>query len=439
MNNLKILMAESSISLPENLKLQLSDNGFELIETSGTTDVLKSLDACKPCLVIVVVSEKNNNEELNIAKKIRQNYWKIPLILIAQRSSEAQIINAFREGINDYLTLPLCYKDLKASIQRNLPDHLSLIPEENVDILMVGKSALLKGIKSYLMKAASTDSTVLITGETGTGKELAAHLIYRNSLRHDKPFICINCSALPEGLLESELFGYEKGSFTGACSSYAGKWKLADGGTIFLDEIGDMPSFAQAKILRVIENKEFYRIGGKDSISLDVRIIAATNQNLEELVKEDKFREDLFYRLNIVCINLPPLRERKEDIPLLICYFIKELNSRFKILVEGIEDEVLDTLLRYNWPGNIRELKNFLEATYINRPSRKISFKDIPQSFHKRLKGAIVDNERDRMISVLSATKWNKTKAAEKLDWSRMKLYRKMKKYHITKSSILNK
>ena len=438
MNNPKILMAECTISLPENLKLELSLNGFELIETLSIANILKSFYSCKPCLVIIVVSEINNNDGIHIVKKIRQNDCKIPLIVVTQRSSEAQIINAFREGVNDYLTLPLCYKDLKASIQRNLPEHLPLNFKENIDALMIGKSTVLKEIKSYLMKAAPTDSTVLITGETGTGKELAAYLIHCNSIRHDKSFICLNCSALPEGLLESELFGYEKGAFTGACSSYTGKWKLADGGTIFLDEIGDMPPFAQVKILRVIENKRFYRIGGKGSIPLNVRVVAATNQNLEDLVKEDKFREDLYYRLNVVCIHLPPLRDRKEDIPHLLCYFIQELNNRFDSSVEGLEDEVLDTLLQYNWPGNIRELRNFLEATYINHPSREISFKDIPQTFQKRFKGVIVKDERDHIVSLLSATKWNKTKAAEKLNWSRMKLYRKMKKYQITTSSVMS-
>jgi transcriptional regulator with PAS, ATPase and Fis domain len=278
-----------------------------------------------------------------------------------------------------------------------------------------------------------TDSTVLLLGETGTGKELAARLIYQNSSRHKKPFICVNCAALPENLLESELFGYERGAFTGAIGSKRGKFEMANGGTIFLDEIGDMSPYAQAKILRVIERKEVYHLGGKASIPLDFRIIAATNQNLERLVTEGTFRKDLYYRLNVARIYLPPLRERKEDIPLLIEHLIGELNRRFGREVEGFTQKALELLLRYDWPGNVRELKNLLEATFINLPSQKISFIDLPEAFQRRLKEAegLPQNERDRVLSALFATNWNKSKAAQKLRWSRMTLYRKMAKYDI--------
>jgi transcriptional regulator with PAS, ATPase and Fis domain len=287
-----------------------------------------------------------------------------------------------------------------------------------------------------LLKVAPTQSTVLITGETGTGKELAAELIHRNSSRHKKPFVCINCAALPENLVESELFGYERGAFTGAIASKQGKFEQAEGGTVFLDEIGDMSPYAQAKILRAIEIKEVYRLGGKGSISLNVRVIAATNQDIERLVAQEKFRKDLYYRFNVAMVHLPPLRDRKEDIPPLLGHYIRELNQRFGREVEGFTQEAMESLLHYDWPGNIRELKNLLEATFINLPSRKIAFMDLPKQFQRRLQETegLPKSERDQVLSALFATKWNKSKAAQKLHWSRMTLYRKMAKYHIVTS-----
>ncbi|MBW2163252.1 MAG: sigma-54-dependent Fis family transcriptional regulator, partial [Deltaproteobacteria bacterium] len=287
-----------------------------------------------------------------------------------------------------------------------------------------------------LVKVATTDSTVLITGETGTGKELAAELIHQNSPRHKEPFVCINCAALPESLVESEMFGYERGAFTGAVALKQGKFELAEGGTVFLDEIGDMSPYAQMKILRTTEKKEICRLGGKGAIPIDVRIVGATNRDLEQLIEKGNFRKDLYYRLNVARVHLPPLRLRKEDIPSLLKHYIRKFNQRFGREVEGLAEEALDSLLRYDWPGNVRELKNILEATFINLPSRKIALMDLPKTFQGRLKETegLPEKERDRLLSVLFATKWNKSKAARKLQWSRMTLYRKMAKYQISTS-----
>ena len=286
------------------------------------------------------------------------------------------------------------------------------------------------------MKVATTNSTVLITGETGTGKELAAELIHQNSSRHKEPFVCINCAALPESLVESEMFGYERGAFTGAVALKQGKFELAEGGTVFLDEIGDMSPYAQMKILRTTEKKEICRLGGKGAIPIDVRIVGATNRDLEQLIEKGNFRKDLYYRLNVARVHLPPLRLRKEDIPSLLKHYIRKFNQRFGREVEGLAEEALDSLLRYDWPGNVRELKNILEATFINLPSRKIALMDLPKTFQGRLKETegLPEKERDRLLSVLFATKWNKSKAARKLQWSRMTLYRKMAKYQISTS-----
>lgn len=283
-------------------------------------------------------------------------------------------------------------------------------------------------IIDYLRKVAMTDCTVLITGETGTGKELVVNLIHQHSPRSQNPLVVINCAAIPETLLESELFGHEKGAFTGAFTRQEGAMQAANHGTLFLDEIGDMTPIAQAKILRALENKEVCPLGGWKSNPMNVRFVAATNKNLEQLVAAGEFRSDLYYRLNVARISLPPLRERKEDIEPLLDHFRMILNRKFRKQVE----EAIITLKGYDWPGNVRELKNFLEATFINAQTR-IGLKDFPPFFQKRLQRACSNpnDERNRLLTALSNTNWNKTKAAEQPRWSRMILYRKMAKYEL--------
>jgi DNA-binding NtrC family response regulator len=300
---------------------------------------------------------------------------------------------------------------------------------------MVGESPAMQSVKPYISQVAATDSTVLITGESGTGKELVAELIHGNSPRKGRQLVCVNCAALPDSLLESELFGYERGAFTGATTSQRGKFELAESGTILLDEIGDMNFYAQAKILRAIESKEIFRLGGNKSIPLNVRIIAATNQDPECLIAEKRFRLDLYYRLNVARIHLPPLRDRKEDILYLLDHSIRDMNRRFGRSVEGFTEEALACLLSYDWPGNVRELKNLCEAIFINLPTKNISFLDLPPLYQKRLKevAAFHQSERDKLLSALFATHWNVSKAARKLNWSRMTIYRKLEKYQLKK------
>jgi len=306
----------------------------------------------------------------------------------------------------------------------------SLIQGERI----VGESPCIDRIKSYLLNVASTDSNFLITGETGTGKELVARLVHENSPRRQRPFVCINCTAIPDGLLESELFGFERGAFTGAYTLREGKLKAAEGGTVFFDEVGDMTPFAQAKILRTIESKEVERLGGTKSVAINVRIIAATNQELERSVAEGKFRKDLYFRLNVARVHMPPLRERKEDIPRLLRHYLGEYNRSHGRDVKGFTDEALECLLRYDWPGNVRELKNLIEAIFVNLPSGRLSFLDLPEIFRKGLEGIVglPLPEQERLLSALLSTNWNKSKAAQKLHWSRMTVYRKMAKYHLS-------
>jgi transcriptional regulator with PAS, ATPase and Fis domain len=300
---------------------------------------------------------------------------------------------------------------------------------------MIGESRPMQEIKAYLSRAASTDSNILITGETGTGKELAAEFVHRESSRRNRPFITVNCAAIPDSLLESELFGYERGAFTGAQTSRDGRLKNADGGTVFLDEIGDMSPNAQAKILRAIDGKEIQRLGGV-GIPVDVRIIAATNQELETMVRAERFRKDLYFRLNVARVHLPPLRERKEDIASIVSLYLLDFNKRFGRNVAGLTDAAWECFLAYDWPGNIRELKNLLESVLIHTLSGEIAPSDLPRWVREACSGACAapDDERKRVLSALVSTNWNKSKAADKLNWSRMTLYRKMAKYQMAEA-----
>jgi DNA-binding NtrC family response regulator len=349
---------------------------------------------------------------------------------VAMNGSKTHAVASFRAGVADYIDYPCAAEELLRSIEANLPQERE---SSQVSGSMVGESKPMREILRFIQRVAATDSTVLITGETGTGKELVASLIHENSRRREMPFVCVNCAAMPDTLVESEMFGYERGAFTGAVSARAGKFEAANGGTVFLDEISDMTPFAQAKLLRTVESKEIYRLGSRKLVALDVRVTAATNRDPEELMSERKFREDLYYRLNIARIHLPPLRERKEDIPRLIAHGIDELNRRCSRKVQGLTGEAMDFLMEYDWPGNVRELMNLLEATFMNLPQKEITFADLPRLFQKKLKEMenISLNERRDILSALLETKWNKAEAARRLHWSRMTLYRKIRKYNI--------
>lgn len=306
------------------------------------------------------------------------------------------------------------------------------------EVEMIAGSTAMRQVRAFLLKAAVTDCTVVITGETGTGKELVAEMIHSNSRRSRRSLISINTAALPDSLLESELFGYERGAFTGAFSTQPGKLEAANGGTVFLDEIGDMSLGSQAKLLRAIEKREVFRLGGLKRIPLDVRWVCATHRNLEKMVAEERFRSDLYYRLNVARIHLPPLRERKEDIPPLLDRQLRELNRRNGTQVEGFTAEALECLLRYDWPGNVRELRNVVEAIFIHGPERWITAADLPEPLRPRRSGTLdtLLGEREELLAALAAARWNKSQAAEKLSWSRMTLYRKMAKHGIGVSGV---
>src|SRR5580658_1778919 len=298
---------------------------------------------------------------------------------------------------------------------------------------IIGPSSVMSELKRDMLQIARSASTVLITGETGTGKELAAEFIHANSSRGKQAFVCVNCAAIPDSLLESELFGHVKGAFTGADEYRDGLLVSANGGTIFLDEIGDMSLCAQAKILRVVEKREVCRVGSNRGVPLDIRFVAATNHDLEAMASSGGFRKDLFFRLNVARIHLPPLRERSEDIPFLLHHYCRDLTKNGGGSMPEFSEECLRHLQSYGWPGNIRELKNMVEALFLREVPQKIAVQDLPRHLRSFIgnKAGLSQSEREALVAALFSAKWNKSEAAKKLHWSRMTLYRKITKYNI--------
>ncbi|MGD8963340.1 MAG: sigma-54 dependent transcriptional regulator, partial [Desulfobacterales bacterium] len=435
--------------LRQNLKKRLAKYGLIVNEAPKRCSINDLYNSMQPDLVIVCSTGKAPGDKLGIIRKIRQIDRIIPMILITWFSSESRAIAALRAGANDYFKLPLSSEKVVQRILQMLAiSEFDVSSEGKSNMfglldrqLMIGESECIREIKKYLAKVARADSNVLITGETGTGKELTAGLIHSKSPRHKNPFVCINSAAIPETLVESELFGYDRGAFTGAVAEKPGKLELARKGTVFLDEIGDMNHYAQAKILRSIESREFFHLGGSKPVSFNARVIAATNKDPIRLIEERKMREDLYYRLNVARIHLPPLRKRKDDIPALISYAVDRLNHRFGRDVRGLTDEAVENLLRHDWPGNIRELFNLLESVYVNMPSQRRDFINLPERVKKQIKVTkfYASDERKRIVSTLLETNWNKSTAAQKLNWSRMTLYRKISKYNIVEKRAVQK
>jgi DNA-binding NtrC family response regulator len=431
-----IVAAGSNLLYVQQVKRALRHSGFQIVKAPLLSSLTYKIHKVQPSLVILGVEQNRTQLDLTAVEMVRRQDRQLPILAILKQISTSHILQAMRAGVNDCLLYPFGSDELKASLKRCLhppisksTNHLKAYPQQS----MIGNSRCTVKLKTYLKKIADTDSTLLITGETGTGKEVAASIVHHHSRRASKAFVCVNSAALPDNLTESELFGFEKGAFTGAIATKKGKFDLANGGTLFLDEIGDMSLLAQAKILRTIENKEAYRLGGLCRIPIDVRIIAATNRNIDKLIEKKQFREDLFYRLNVAHVFIPPLRERKEDLEQLIDYYISLYNHRFSRDIQGFTDHAREALFAYHWPGNVRELKNLIEAAFINLPDHTVEYMDLPAQFKTRLNTArnLKLNERDRLLEALYATGWNKSKAARKLRWSRMTLYRKMAKYAI--------
>ena len=385
---------------------------------------------------------------LSLIRWLRAEGFRMPVIMISAHGDITDAVSALKEGADDYVVKPFDPEELTIKLK-------SLVEAANLKSLveggkksgeLIGESHEMLRIKAIIAKAALSSATVLITGESGTGKEVVAREIHRQSNVKDGPFIPINIGGVPENLLESELFGYEKGAFTGAQNRKIGKFELASGGTLFLDEIGDMPLSLQVKILRVLQEKKITRLGGTETIPINARIVAATNKALEEMVKNGTFREDLFYRLNVVRIELPPLRERKEDIPILAAYIIRRLSEDMSSHISGFTPEAIEALKNHHFYGNVRELENIIERAMIFSDSTTIDVKDLDlrssvakESVREREIQSSVEGtlslkelERSAIISALQRWEGNRTKASEELGISRRTLISKIKEYDIS-------
>lgn len=440
-----VLVVDDEEGIRETLSGILEDEGYGVTAAASGEDALKIMQEQTPDLVILDVWLPGI-DGIQTLKEMKAMRKEIPVIMISGHGSIEMAVKATRMGAYDFLEKPLSLERVLLSSKRAL--ERSALERENRDLRenltskwrFVGESPPVKALRAQIEMAAQSNSRVLITGESGSGKELVARLLHSMGSRAEKPFVEVNCAAMPHELIESELFGHEKGSFTGALEKKKGKFELADKGTLFLDEIGDMSLQTQAKVLRVIETQEFQRVGGSANIRVDVRIIAATNKNLSEEVKKGAFRDDLFFRLNVIPIAVPPLRERKEDIPLLVEHFIQSLAVEYGQPPKKMTPDALRSLQEYSWPGNIRELKNLIERLVIMTPSTVISARDFflagrhegsDYFSYRNLKEAREAFEKDFITRKLEENGWNISKTAEILDIERSNLHRKIKAYNI--------
>jgi len=456
-----ILIAIRQIESFQKITNSLKEEGYCIKLVENSKEILEKIRRKKFDLIIIDLDKKLNNVE--ILKKIKTILPEVKIIILLKPTEVKNALKLIKEGIYDYLKKPFICDELKILIRRAIGDKSkedsllkSLKTKKNFENVIIGESKKIQKILQDAQNIAPTDITVLIQGETGTGKELIASTIYSLSKRKNKPFLKINCAALPADLLESELFGHEKEAFTGADHPKFGLFSCADKGTILLDEISEASLDLQAKLLRVVEEKEFIRVGGRKSIKVDVRIIAASNKDLEECIQKGKFRRDLYHRLNIFPIFIHPLRERKEDIPLLLHFFLNQHNKKLNKNIEGVSEEVKKIFLNYEWPGNVRELKNLLLVMVINCKERIITIKDIPKSFFKKSEGPcsktflpdippsfkeakqnIINSfEETYFKSLLYTYKGNILRSAESAQITRPFLYKKIKEHKIDLSDF---
>jgi DNA-binding NtrC family response regulator len=420
----------------------LSSEGFIVKEAINGLEALKRLEEEDYSLVLLDLKMPGLNG-IETLKKIREFDINLPIIMISAYGSISEAVEAMKLGALDYLIKPFDIEELKIIVERAIKqyelrvENIYYREEEekrfNFDEI-IGKSKAIKRVLEMVKSVSVTPATVLITGESGTGKELIARAIHKNSPGNKNPFVVVNCVAFSSHLLESELFGHEKGAFTGAISKRIGRFEMAKGGTIFLDEIGEVDPVIQTKLLRFLQEKEFERVGSSKSIKVDVRILSATNLDLKKKAEDNNFRQDLYYRLNVFNIEVPPLRERKEDIPLLVEHFIHKYDKILNKKVEEISPQAMELLLNYDYPGNIRELENILERSMImakNNIMDETYFAFINKENFSEKKGTLKEVEKELIIRYLIQNKSNRTKTAELLGISRRSLQNKIKEYQI--------
>lgn len=432
-----ILIADDEHRIRSSLAGILKDEGYEVSMAEDGLEALEKAEEENPDLILLDIWMPGT-DGMEVLQKIK---WQLPDMVVVMISGHGNIetaVKAIKMGAYDFIEKPLSLEKTILVVQHAIEtqrltnENRRLKHKDESQYQIVGKSKAIEELKQQISLAAPTNGWVLITGENGTGKELVAREIHNRSQRVDKPLVGVNCAAIPDDLIESELFGHERGAFTGATLKRKGKFELADQGTLFLDEVGDMSLKTQAKVLRALEEQSFHRVGGNKTISVDVRVIAASNKDLKEEIRAGRFREDLFYRLHVIPITIPPLRERKEDIPLLIEHFLSFFSSELGQPLKKATKETLQLLLLYDWPGNIRELKNLMERLIIMAPGSRITPMDIPESFREEhlqpsLKEGKKEYERYLIDKTLRACGGNISQAAKQLRIERSLLHQKIK------------
>ncbi|MBU0991401.1 MAG: sigma-54 dependent transcriptional regulator [Proteobacteria bacterium] len=447
----KILIVDDDQTHRQMIDTILRKDGYDIYQADDGDQAIDNVQKQFFDIILMDIRMKRM-DGISALKAIKKLSPSIPVIIMTAFSSVNTAVDALKSGAYDYLTKPVDSDELSILIKKVL--HLNQLEKENVYLKerlgktfhfknIIGNSAAIQPLFEAMTLSSPTDATILISGESGTGKELIANAIHENSPRKDMPLIKLNCAALPESLLESELFGHLKGAFTGAATNKKGRFHLAHKGTIFLDEIADMPLSTQSKILRVIQEQEFEPLGGTQTIKVDVRIIAATNRNLKEAVQTGRFREDLYFRLNVIHLKVPPLKERSEDIPLLTEFFLKKFTQKNKRFIKGLTPKGMDILMRYDWPGNIRELQNVIERSVIMSRGDLIEPDVFPEPLKKLYQSSnenrmalnvgksLKDMEKEMILLTLKKTNGNRTHTADILGISRRTLQLKLKEYGV--------
>ena len=444
-----ILLIDDDDSLRRVMEFSLAESGYRVQTAASGEEGLRLFEKDSFDAVITDITMPGMNG-MEVLAKIRQRDSHLPVIIITAYGTIESAVEAMKQGAFDYITKPFNRDELRLTLERAFT--MRRLEKENVELRaevkgryrfdsLVGSSETIREVLDMAGRVAASDASVLITGESGTGKELLAKGIHYNSLRANGPFVAVNCAAIPENLIESELFGHMKGAFTGAVKDREGKFELAGGGTLFLDEIGDLRVDLQAKLLRALQERHVDRVGGSHPVPVDVRVIASTNRDIERAVKEGGFREDLYYRLSVIPLRMPPLRERKDDIPLLVNHFLKKFNPSQDVRVDH---EALAALTAYGWPGNVRELENAIERASVLKRGDMITSADLPDKLKKEKasveniilnlpeKGiSLEDLEKNLIIKALERHKGNQTRAAEYLGITRPTLIYRMEKYGI--------
>lgn len=445
----RVLIVDDEPNAIKVLSAILSKEGYKIIGAESTE---KAINVIRELDIDTVITDLKmpGRDGIELFEYVRSNFSDIPVIFLTAYGTVESAVNAMTHGAFYYFIKPPDYPKLKSILaraveQRNLKKEISYLRSRlgnnPSNLRIIGKTVGIQNVLETIEAVKDSESSVLIHGETGTGKELIARAIHFNSIRRDKPFVAVNCAAIPRELIESELFGYEKGAFTGATSRRIGRFEEADGGTIFLDEVGELELSMQAKLLRVLQEKEIERLGSNKKIKVNFRLISSTNRELSKEVKEGRFREDLYYRINVVEIKVPPLRERKDDIPLMVSEFLKEFNLRENKIVT-VTEEVMDAFLAYDWPGNVRQLRNVIERTVVISKEGKITIRDLPDELKSAISPKRFDNqirppsdlelkplreiELEALKGALRLCNGNKSKAAKLLGISRKALYKKL-------------